>query len=129
MDLDEQARLAEAILVNRRDRQSALPADIFAEFAWEGLLHLFVADARSERLTGQALADRAGCKTAIMGRWIKYLSKEGLILDDGKHGTEVLLTLSPAGLHAMETYLARTQHLAADFSLARRDERRRDGYR
>jgi hypothetical protein len=112
---DEKARLAQAILNNRRDRQNDLPSDLFSEYAWDALLHLFIADAASERLTGHGLVERIGCAAPVMARWLKYLSQQKLVVGDGDSDLSDLLTLAPKALDAVEAYLFRTQKLAEHF--------------
>lgn len=113
---DRKARIAEAVLENRRQRHSLLPAVIFGEYAWDALLMLFVADAASTRLTGRDIAARLSCSETVMSRWIKYLSQEALIVGDGTGDLDDLLTLSPAAIEALEAYLASTQDYANKFS-------------
>lgn len=109
---DEKARLAQAILDNRRDRQHHLPGELFSEYAWDALLHLFIADAASERLTGHSLIERIGCAAPVMVRWLMYLSQQKLVVGDGDGDLSDLLTLAPDALDAIETYLHKTQALA-----------------
>lgn len=125
---DEKARLAEAILRNRKRRSVRLPATIFSEHPWDALLHLFVADARSDSIRGDDLADLVGCTSSVMSRWIKHLSSEGLIDGDGHGEMDTVLVLSAKALNAIEAYLADTQDLAREF-LAMRDLRNLDGQR
>lgn len=125
---DEKAWLAEAILRNRKQRAASLPKGIFAEHPWDALLHLFVADARSDSLNGSDLAEMVGCPKNVMSRWIKYLREEGLV--EGAEQGEIsnLLVLSAKALAAIEAYLAETQDMAREF-LAVRDLRGQDGQR
>jgi hypothetical protein len=115
---DEKARLAQAILDNRRDRQLDLPGDLFSEYAWDALLHLFIADAASERLTGHCLVARIGCAAPVMARWLQYLSQQKLVVGDGDGDLSDLLTLAPKAFDAVEAYLSKTQRLAERFIAA-----------
>lgn len=125
---DEKAWLAEAILRNRKQRAATLPKGIFAEHPWDALLHLFVADARSDSLDGSDLAELVGCPRSVMSRWIKYLREEGLVEGTGHGEISNLLVLSAKALAAIEVYLADTQDMAREF-LAVRNLRSRDGQR
>lgn len=109
---DRKARLAQAILDNRKHRHDHLPDELFGEFAWSALLHLFVADAASQRLTGHMLAERTACPAPVMQRWLMYLSKQQLVVGDGDGDLSDLLTLSATGLAAIEAYLAHTTVMA-----------------
>lgn len=109
---DRKAQIAQAILDSRRDRQQYLPPALFSEFAWDALLHLFVADAASRRLTGRDLVEKIGCAPAILARWLIYLSQLGLVAGDGDGDLSDLLTLSPKALSAIENNLEYVQELA-----------------
>jgi hypothetical protein len=109
---DEKARLAQAIVDNRRDRKHHLPRTLFSEYAWDALLHLFIADAVSQRLTGHRLAERVGCPPRVLARWLLYMTQEGLVVGDGDGDLSDLLTLSPKALDAVEAYLTQTQDSA-----------------
>jgi hypothetical protein len=109
---DEKARLAQAIIDSRRSRQRHLPEAIFGEYAWDALLHLFVADAASQRLTGHSLVERIGCAPRVMTRWLMYLSQAGLVVGDGDGDLSDLLTMAPYALNIVEAYLAEMQELA-----------------
>ncbi len=82
-DYDEMASLAESILEFRRQRSRVFPKEIFGELAWELLREVFIADARGDAITARmAVAKNAGAG-AVMSRWLKYLTAEGLLLGDG----------------------------------------------
>ncbi len=114
---DEMAWIAERVLHHRRQRKTILPPDLFSEHGWEALLHLFIADAKSERRTGDQLAALVGISPRLMTRWVKYLGEQKLIDGDGHGEMEVLLTLSPTGLHTVEEHLSSLQSLGHDFAV------------
>jgi hypothetical protein len=109
---DQKARLAQAILDNREQRRSGLPHEMFGEFAWDALLHLFIADAASQRLNGHMLAKRTFCPPSVMQRWLVFMSRNELVIGDGDGDLSDLLTLSAKALAAIEIYLARTNDMA-----------------
>lgn len=109
---DRKARLAQAILDNRTQRRDSLPDEMFGEFAWDALLHLFVADAASQRLDGHMLAERTFCPPSVMQRWLIFMSKSQLVIGDGDGDLSDLLTLSAKALAAIEIYLDRTSDIA-----------------
>lgn len=80
---DRKASLAQAILDNRTQRRDSLPPEIFGEYAWDALLHLFIADAASQRLDGHMLAERTFCPPSVMQRWLIFMSKNELVIGDG----------------------------------------------
>lgn len=109
---DRKARLAQAILDNRAQRRDDLPDEMFGEFAWDALLHLFIADAASQRLDGHMLAERTFCPPSVMQRWLVFMSKSQLVIGDGDGDLSDLLTLSAKALAAIEIYLERTSDMA-----------------
>ena len=122
---DEMTWIAEAVLRHRTRRKEDLPEGLFGEHAWEAMLHLFVADSRSQRLDGETLAKLTGCSEGSMSRWIKYLSEQGLLDGDGHGEMKVLLTLSPKGLQAVENRLEDLQALGHDYAIHRNSLDRR----
>lgn len=109
---DRKARLAQAILDSRLDRRQHLPPALFSEYAWDALLHLFVADAAGQRLTGHDLVVRIGCAPKVIARWILFLSQQKLVVGDGDGDLGDELTLAPKALDALEAHLDHTQDLA-----------------
>jgi hypothetical protein len=112
---DEAVQLAMAILRFRKYRASVLSRDIFGEPAWEVLLELFVADANSVGITGRIVAEKHDISTAVIGRWLKHLTAEGLLIGDGTGNVEDELTLSGVGMDKMETALLEARFLKDQF--------------
>ena len=103
---DRAALAAADILKVRRARSRFLPPELFHEPAWDLLLELFVADAEGRRLTGRDVSDSADVAPSVMSRWLKHLSKIGLIVGDGTGNLEDELTLSANALGSIEQMLA-----------------------
>jgi len=112
---DEAVQLAMAILRFRKYRASVLSRDIFGEPAWEVLLELFVADANSVGITGRIVAEKHDISTAVIGRWLKHLTAEGLLIGDGAGNVDDELTLSGVGMDKMETALLEARFLKDQF--------------
>jgi hypothetical protein len=112
---DEAVQLAMAILRFRKYRALVLSRDIFGEPAWEVLLELFVADANSVRITGRIIAEKHDISTAVIGRWLKHLTAEGLLIGDGTGNVDDELTLSGVGMDKMETALLEARFLKDQF--------------
>ncbi|MES3154234.1 hypothetical protein [Sphingomonas faeni] len=108
---DEAAQIASAILSFRRYRSRALSAAIFGEPAWELLLEVFVADAAGIPMTGNIAAERSGTHANVMSRWLRHLSVEGLLIGDGDGNLNDELTLSGAGMAAIEDILLQARSL------------------
>jgi len=102
MELDQAALLACHILDLRRRRTDHLPDELFGEAAWGLLLTMFVADARGERLGIGEACRRAGGARGVSERWLMVLQERGLAACRGGRGDDRLVSLTPAGVHAME---------------------------
>lgn len=124
---DEKVWVAEAILRYRSKREEVLPSTLFAEQPWEALLHLFIADANSERLDGHDLARLTSTSPAIMSRWIKHLAQENLIEGDGHGEMDTVLVLNHRALDAIELFLAQMQELGEEFTAVHSGRKAADG--
>ena len=108
---DRSANLAAAMAEFRRTRSDSLPAELFAEPAWDLLLELYVADAKGARLTGADVSKRCNIQPGVLSRWLRYLSKCGLVIGDGTGDLTDPLTLSGEGMVRMERAMARARDL------------------
>lgn len=105
IDHDEAADLAAFMLAFRRSRTEELPASLFGEPSWDFLLELFIADARSVRMTGRDISELHRIPAAVASRWLLHLTAEGLIVGDGTGDLDDPLTLSGAAIGKMERLL------------------------
>ena len=108
---DRSANLAAAMVNFRRARSEILPAELFAEPAWDLLLELFVADANGTQLTGADVSKRCNIAPSVLSRWLRHLSKCRLIIGDGTGDLTDPLTLSGEGMASMERAMARAYNL------------------
>ena len=108
---EEAARIASAILLFRRCRSQALSPDIFGEPAWELLLEVFVADAEGAPMTARIAAERSETPPSVMSRWLKHLSAKKMVIGDGDGNLDDELTLSGAGMAAIESVLLQARAL------------------
>jgi hypothetical protein len=113
---DQAAQLAASILRFRRFREQILSLDIFGEPAWELLLEVFVADAKGEAITGRMVAERRSVSPAVISRWLKHLTVQGLIVGDGDGNVDDELTLSGSGMEKIETVLLEARFLKDEFA-------------
>jgi hypothetical protein len=113
---DRFANVAEAISNFRHARSRILPAEMFGEPAWDVLLELFVADAEGRRLTGVQVSQRCNISPSVLSRWLRYLSKSGLIIGDGTGDLADPLTLSAEGMLGMERAMAHAYDLQTALS-------------
>lgn len=108
---DSVASVAAAILEFRRVRHEILPAEMFAEPAWDLMLELFVADAKGYRLTGEDVCRRCNVAPGVLSRWLMYLSKSGFVVGDGTGDLADPLTLSGKGMESIERAMVRAHDL------------------
>ena len=113
---DQAAKLAASILRFRQFRGKVLTRDIFGEPAWELLLEVFVADANGEAVTGRMVAERRGVPPAVLSRWLKHLTVQGLIVGDGEGNVDDELTLSGIGMERTELVLLEARILKDEFA-------------
>lgn len=111
MQGNEAAQIASAILSFRRYRSRALSPDIFGEPAWDLLLEVFVADAEGAPMTARIAAERSETPPSVMSRWLKHLSAKNLVIGDGDGNLDDELTLSGAGMAAIESVLLQARAL------------------
>lgn len=113
---DQAAQLAASILRFRRFRGKILSPVIFGEPAWELLLEVFVADANGEAITARMVAERSGGSPAVISRWLKHLTVQGLVVGDGDGNVDDELTLSGSGMEKIETVLLEARFLKDEFA-------------
>ena len=95
-----------SILSARQKRSKYLDERLFAEPAWDILLHVYAAElGMRQRLSVQCLADAARVPASTALRWIRALDAEGLvtckpIVDAG----QAVVGLSEAGRTALGSY-------------------------
>ncbi|QCB43683.1 hypothetical protein E5673_16795 [Sphingomonas sp. PAMC26645] len=111
IDHDEAADLAAFMLAFRRSRTEELPSSLFGEPSWDFLLELFIADARSVRMTGRDISELHRIPAAVASRWLLHLTAEGLIVGDGTGDLDDPLTLSGAAIGKMERLLYKASML------------------
>lgn len=102
---------AVAVLAFRRSRSRFLPAELFAEPAWDLLLEVFIADTEGCRLTAQDVSERSNISPSVMSRWLMHLAQSGVIIggDDGDLGAT--LTMSAGVIASMEAMLEQSKFM------------------
>ncbi|RYF39408.1 MAG: hypothetical protein EOO38_23340 [Cytophagaceae bacterium] len=89
---DKECSQQAARLINERDRRYELfSAEIFDEFPWNMLLHLFVALEINEVMTEAKLFELSHAPQNVGRHWIKHLVKDNKI-EARKDGGDVVLT-------------------------------------
>lgn len=80
MDDDQRrARVATKILADRYARYVLFPGELFDEYAWNMLLHLFIARQEDEEMSESKLLTRVNVSTREGQRWLYQLAKDGQI--------------------------------------------------
>ena len=90
----------------RRQRASYLPADLFAEPAWDILLNLFRSELAIEQVPVPMACDAAGVPAGTALRWLDTLEKDGLVLrcGDPADPTTAVVILAPVTRNALRRY-------------------------
>lgn len=80
MDDDEhRAQIAIKLLADRYARYVLFPGKLFDEYAWNMLLHLFIARQNGEEMSESKLIAQVNVSTREGQRWLYQLAKDGQI--------------------------------------------------
>lgn len=90
----------------RRMRHTFFTDEIFDEFAWDMLLHLYVADADGEPISDEELVNRTAQRMPAGLRWIAHLEKAGEIVLERSSAHGVRVTLATDAKDRMTRLLA-----------------------
>ena len=96
---DSALDMAKTQVALRALRYGHFPADIFDEYAWDMMLHMYIASLRKQLMYVDNIVNLTSKNTAIGSRWIKHLSAENMINMDGD-----LISLSEEALDRMNEY-------------------------
>lgn len=103
------AGLVRRLIRLRRDRDRHMPAELFADAAWDMLLDLAAARMEGTNVPVSSLCVAAAVPTTTALRWIRTLSDAGMVLrsTDPLDARRSFLVLSDAAHHAMLAWLRR----------------------
>lgn len=95
-----------ALIRARRQRAHYLPADLFADPAWDMLLDLLQAEIIQHRVPVSSLCIAAAVPATTALRWIKSMTDRGLLVrrDDPHDGRRVFIEMAPATSAAIRRY-------------------------
>jgi DNA-binding MarR family transcriptional regulator len=95
-----------AMIRARRLRATFLPADLFADPAWDMLLDLLQAEIVQHRVPVSSLCIAAGVPATTALRWIKSMTDRGLLVrrDDPHDGCRVFIEMAPATSAGLRRY-------------------------
>lgn len=106
----------QAMLRARRLRGEHLPADLFADPAWDILLDLMVARLERKRVTVSSLCVAAAVPPTTALRWIATLTGRGLLVRavDSADRRRAFVGLSDIAARALGTWLLQARRLASE---------------
>jgi hypothetical protein len=100
------AEALRGIIRARRLRSSYLPADLFADPAWDMLLDLLQAEVGQHRVPVSSLCIAAAVPATTALRWIKSMTDRGLLVrrDDPHDGRRVFIEMAPTTSAGLRRY-------------------------
>ena len=98
----ERCDTARAAIELRRLRCEKFPSEIFDEYAWNLLLHTFIAHVDNDLVSSDVLFDKSGMSESVGRRWLAHLVKDGQI-ESHSDGDDIHLTAR--SIAAMRDYL------------------------
>ena len=104
-----------AMIKARRLRASYLPADLFADPAWDMLLDRLRAEIAQHRVPVSSLCIAAAVPATTALRWIKTMTDRGLLVrrDDPHDGRRVFIEMAPTTSSALRRYFQEAGMAAA----------------
>jgi hypothetical protein len=110
------AALIRALIRVRRARTEHLPADLFADPAWDMLLDLMAARLEGKKVAVSSLCVAAAVPPTTALRWIGVMTERGLIVrtTDLADRRRVHVELAPATAQALLAWLRGAQRRAAE---------------
>jgi hypothetical protein len=91
--------LAKTQVALRALRYGHFPADIFDEYAWDMMLHAYIAALRKQTIYIDNLVNLTSKSKKIGDRWVTHLIKLGIVELEGE-----IVRLSPEGFDRMDRY-------------------------
>ena len=100
------AEALRAMIRARRLRSTYLPADLFADPAWDMLLDLLQAELVQHRVPVSSLCIAAAVPATTALRWIKSMTDRGLLVrrDDPHDGRRVFIEMAPSTSAGLRRY-------------------------
>ena len=109
-DRSETVRCARQLLGLRRLREEMLGGNLFADPAWDLLLHLYVESAAGRQVAISGLCSAAKVRPTTGLRWINLLVEAGLLEknDDPEDARRVFVGFAPGAEESIHRILGRT---------------------
>lgn len=102
--------MAKTQVALRALRYGHFPADIFDEYAWDMMLHMYIGGLRKQTMYVDNIVNLTSKSKAIGDRWIRHLSNEGMVETDGD-----LIALSEDAYDRMNEYHLRSMELVEGY--------------
>lgn len=102
----DRARHVRQVIRQRRQREQYLPADIFADPAWDMILDLYAAHLEGNLVSVSSLCIAAAVPQTTALRWIKLLTEKGLFrrTEDPADGRRINVDLSEEARSQLDAY-------------------------
>lgn len=91
--------MAKTQVALRALRYGHFPADIFDEYAWDMMLHMYIARLRHQTIYIDNVVNLTSKNKVIGDRWIRHLTGEGMVAQDGD-----VVSLTDAAHQRMDAY-------------------------
>jgi hypothetical protein len=91
--------MAKTQVALRALRYGHFPADIFDEYAWDMMLHMYIAALRDQTIYVDNVVNLTSKNKLIGDRWIAHLIKDGMVVRN-----EEKVALSESCLEQMNSY-------------------------
>lgn len=91
--------LAKTQVALRALRYGHFPADIFDEYAWDMMLHLYIAALRHQPMYIDNVVNLISKNKFVGDRWIKHLIAENMVTSEGE-----LVALTDVAMQRMNSY-------------------------
>ncbi len=91
--------MAKTQVALRALRYGHFPSDIFDEYAWDMMLHMYIGGLRGQTMYVDNIVNLTSKSKSIGDRWINHLIKLEMVETDGD-----LITLSESGFDRMNEY-------------------------
>lgn len=106
---DSTLDMAKTQVALRSLRYGHFPADIFDEYAWDMMLHLYISRLRKQTLYIDNVVNLTSKNTIVGERWIKHLITESIVEVDGEQ-----VCLSQSGFERMDRFHEHAMSLIKD---------------
>lgn len=103
---DSALDMAKTQVALRALRYGHFPADIFDEYAWDMLLHLYIAGIRQQTMYVDNIVNLTSKNKMVGSRWIKHLVAESMAVLDGDK-----ISLTDTAYARMDEYHHRAMEL------------------